>query len=201
MKLSSILLNGLNYVAWSRAVTLSLGGKAKLGHINGKAKQPKSNDPKFDDWEATNRMIFTFSESAKELWDSVKLLYGHQNNPTQVYELQRAIADEKQKETSFAVHLGNLKRMWNELAIYRPPTIDLKILQQWAEEDKLFKLLAYLKPEYEQLRSQILMCPTIPSLNSVGITIQREETRKKVMNSKVVPQESSALVADKKYKK
>ncbi|KAI5327436.1 hypothetical protein L3X38_026832 [Prunus dulcis] len=82
MKLSSILLNGLNYVAWSRAVTLSLGGKAKLGHINGKAKQPKSNDPKFDDWEATNRMvmswlinsmepaiveIFTFSESAKEL--------------------------------------------------------------------------------------------------------------------------------------
>lgn len=126
MKLSSILLNGLNYVAWSRAVTLSLGGKATLGHINGKAKQPKCNDPKFDDWEATNRMvmswlinsmeleiaeIFTFSESAKELWDSVKLLYGHQNNVAQVYELQRAIANEKQKETSFAVHLGNLKRM------------------------------------------------------------------------------------------
>ncbi|CAL9028792.1 unnamed protein product [Prunus brigantina] len=60
----------------------------------------------------------------------------------------------------------------NELAIYRPPTIDLKILQQRAEEDKLFELLAYLKPEYEQLRSQILMSPTIPSLNSVCITIQ-----------------------------
>ena len=40
------------------------------------------------------------------------------------------------------------------------------------------------------------MCPTIPSLNNVCITIQREETRKKVMNSEVVPQESSALVAD-----
>lgn len=101
--------------------------------------------------------------------------------------MQRAIADEKQKETSFAVHLGNLKRMWNELAIYRLTTIDLKILQQRAEEDKLFELLANLKPEYKQLRSQILMCPTIPSLNNVCITIQREETRKKVMNSEVVP--------------
>ncbi|VVA22856.1 PREDICTED: UBN2_3 domain-containing [Prunus dulcis] len=177
MKLSSILLNGLNYVAWSRAVTLSLGGKAKFGHINGKAKQPKSNDPKFDDWESTNRMVMSWLINSMEP------------------EI-RAIADEKQKETSFAVHLGNLKRMWNELAIYRPTTIDLKILQQRAEEDKLFELLANLKPEYEQLRSQILMCPTIPSLNNVCITIQREETRKKVMNSEVVPQESSALVAD-----
>lgn len=201
MKLSSILLNGLNYVAWSRAVILSLGGKPKLGHINRKVKQPKFDDPKFDDWEATNRMvmswlincmepeiaeIFTFYESAKELLDCVKLLYGHQNNIARVCELQRAIADEKQKETSFAVHLGNLKRMWNELAIYCPPTMKLKILQR-AEEDKLFELLANLKPEYEQLRSQILMCPTLPSLNSVCITIQREETQKKVMNSEVVP--------------
>ncbi|CAL8155683.1 unnamed protein product [Prunus armeniaca] len=66
MKLSSILLNGLNYVAWSRAVTLSLGGKAKLGHINGKAKQPKSNDPKFDDWEATNRMVISWLINSME---------------------------------------------------------------------------------------------------------------------------------------
>lgn len=45
------------------------------------------------------------------------------------------------------------------------------------------------------------MCPTIPSLNSVCITIQQEETRKKVMNFEVVPQVSSALVADIKNKK
>lgn len=45
------------------------------------------------------------------------------------------------------------------------------------------------------------MCPTIPSLNSVCITIQQEETRKKVMNFEVVPQVSSALVADMKNKK
>ena len=34
-KLSSVLLNEFNYLPWSRAVSLALGGKSKLGFING----------------------------------------------------------------------------------------------------------------------------------------------------------------------
>jgi hypothetical protein len=34
-RLSSILLNEFNYLSWSRAVTIALGGRSKLGFING----------------------------------------------------------------------------------------------------------------------------------------------------------------------
>lgn len=40
LKLSSVLLNEHNYVLWSRAVTLFLGGKKKMGFINGKIVCP-----------------------------------------------------------------------------------------------------------------------------------------------------------------
>jgi len=36
--LGSILLNELNYLLWSRVVTIALGGKSKLGYVNGHIK-------------------------------------------------------------------------------------------------------------------------------------------------------------------
>lgn len=55
-KLSSILLNGVNYVLWSRALTLSLGGKQKLGFINGKSVCPASDSEK-ENWTDTDSLI------------------------------------------------------------------------------------------------------------------------------------------------
>ena len=45
-RLSSVLLNEFNYLPWSRAVTIALGGRSKLGYINGhiKAPDPSSKD-------------------------------------------------------------------------------------------------------------------------------------------------------------
>ncbi|KAM2667021.1 hypothetical protein EV2_018767 [Malus domestica] len=34
-RLSSVLLNEFNYLPWERAVTLALGGRSKLGYVNG----------------------------------------------------------------------------------------------------------------------------------------------------------------------
>ena len=78
-------------------------------------------------------------------------------------------------------HLGKLTTMWNELNVYRPHTIDAAVLTKRAEEDKIFQLLASLSPQYEDLRSHVLMNPDLPSFSSVCATIQREETRRKIM--------------------
>jgi len=72
--------------------------------------------------------------------------------------------------------------MWNELAIYRPHTIDAATLLKRAEEDKIFQFLANLSPDYEDLRSRILMNSELPSFANVCAIIQWEETQKKVMN-------------------
>jgi hypothetical protein len=39
-RLGSVLLNELNYLPWSRAVTIALGGRSKLGYVNGHIKAP-----------------------------------------------------------------------------------------------------------------------------------------------------------------
>ncbi|KAH9725751.1 retrovirus-related pol polyprotein from transposon RE1 [Citrus sinensis] len=220
LKLSSVALNGLNYVPWSRAVTLSLGGKRKLGYTNGNSVCPDSKDPKYEDWIANDQLvrswilnsmephiaeIFTFSNSSKELWDSISELYGSNNNSARVFELKCEIAVAEQGDKTFSEHLGYLKKLWDELNMYRPFTADPIVLQQRVEEDKNFSLLSSLKPEYENLRSNILMAPKLPSFSIVCQTIQREETRKKTMNAdvKVTSEklESHALVAEKNDRK
>ncbi|KAH7517859.1 hypothetical protein FEM48_Zijuj09G0108800 [Ziziphus jujuba var. spinosa] len=86
LKLSSVPLNVFNFVSWSKAVTLSLGGKRKLGYLDGSLLCPKIDDAKFEDWLATNQLvrswilnsmdpqineIFTYSESAREVREAV----------------------------------------------------------------------------------------------------------------------------------
>ncbi|KAM1606975.1 hypothetical protein ACFX1Z_027611 [Malus domestica] len=75
--------------------------------------------------------------------------------------------------------------MWNELNVYRPHTINAAMLTKRADEDKIFQLLASLNPEYEDLRSHVLMNHDLPSFSIVCATIQREETRRKIMTVKL----------------
>ncbi|XP_026399756.1 uncharacterized protein LOC113295640 [Papaver somniferum] len=172
LRLTSVLLNDVNYVSWSRAAALALGGKRKSGYIRENSTCPDAKDPKYEDWIADDQLvrtclllsmephiseIFSFSESAKDLWKSVASLYGLRNNAARVFELKREIAEASQ--------------------------------------------------EYESLRSAILMSAELPSLSSVCATVQREETRKKVMNpvSKSIVDldaaESSALLSSRDDKR
>ena len=72
--------------------------------------------------------------------------------------------------------------MWSEFVLYRPHTIDVVILKNQDEKDKIFQLLSSLSPYYEDLRSRVLMNSDLPSLANVCAIIQREEACKKIMN-------------------
>ncbi|KAI9169963.1 hypothetical protein LWI28_020223 [Acer negundo] len=193
LKLSSILLNGYNYVTWSRAMMLSLGGKKKLKFINGNSTCPADvADSEYEDWMASDQLvrswllnsmephvaeIFTFSDSTKALWDLLTEFYGSQDNAARIFELKREIAAVEQEDKTYSEHLGFLKKMWDELNIYHPYTTDEKIILQRVEEDKIFSLLNGLKPDFENLRSNVLMGSQLPSFSNVCNLVQREETR------------------------
>lgn len=213
LRLTSVLLNEYNYFSWSRAISLALGGKSKLGHINGSVQPPEQLTPTYEVWLAKDLLvmswllnsmepaisdIFSFSESALDLWKAVEEMYGNQNNAARVFQLQKDISNLQQEGNSFIQHLGRLKSKWNELNIYRPHTTVAKELRQRAEEDKIFQLLASLGPEYEDLRSHILMSSELPTLTSICSTIQREEVRRKVMNAdtKATASESKAFASN-----
>ncbi|PRQ29372.1 putative gag-polypeptide of LTR copia-type [Rosa chinensis] len=44
-RLCSVVLNEFNYLPWSRAVTLALGGRSKLSFINGSLEAPDITSP------------------------------------------------------------------------------------------------------------------------------------------------------------
>lgn len=75
----------------------------------------------------------------------------------------------------FVQLLGSLKRMWNELEVYPPHTVDATILSKRVEEDKIFPLLASLGSDYEDLPSHILMSPELPSFAYVSVPRFREK--------------------------
>jgi len=68
--------------------------------------------------------------------------------------------------------------------LYRPHTVDVAVLKKQDKEDKIFQLLSSLGPDYEDLRSRVLMNYDLPFLANVCATIQREEARRKIMNPK-----------------
>ncbi|KAM2668187.1 hypothetical protein EV2_019802 [Malus domestica] len=217
-RLSSVLLNEFNYLPWSRAVSLALGGRSKLGFINGSIEVPDASSSTYETWLCKDQLvmswllnsmerklaeIFSYSESSFKLWETVKEMYGSQNNAARVFQLKKDISNLQQEGKPFVQLLGSMKSMWNELESYRPHTTEAYVILKRAEEDKIFQLLSSLDAEYEDLRSHILMNTELPSFTSVCATIQREEVRRKVMNigTKTNVSEARAyLTNERKYK-
>ncbi|KAB2607912.1 hypothetical protein D8674_011080 [Pyrus ussuriensis x Pyrus communis] len=168
-RLSSVFLNEFNYLPWSRAVSLALGGRSKLGFINGSIEVPHVSSPTYEIWLCKDQL----------------------NNAARVFQLKKNISNIQQEGKPFVQLLGSMKSMWNELEMYRPHTTEASLLLKRVEEDKIFQLF------------HILMNPELPSFTSVCATIQREEVRRKVMNTgtKTSVTEARAYLAnERKYK-
>lgn len=89
-RLCLVSLNEFNCLPWSRAVTLALGGRSKLGFINGKEKEPIFDSPDYEAWFSKDQLvlswilnsmeqnvaeIFSYSESSLDLWEAVRDMY------------------------------------------------------------------------------------------------------------------------------
>ena len=138
-KVTTVLLNEFNYLPWSRAMTIALGGRSRLEFINGKEQAPDSSSPEFDSWLAKDQMvmswilnsmernlaeIFSYYQSSLELWEVVKEMYGNQNNSARIFKIQQEIASLHQNGQPFVNLLSKFKSPWNELEIYRPHSVD-----------------------------------------------------------------------------
>ncbi|XP_070667967.1 uncharacterized protein [Malus domestica] len=197
-RLCSVLLNEFNDLLWSRAVSLALGGKGKLGFVNGSVEAPDVFSSTYGAWLCNDQLvmslllntiekhvaeIFSYYNSSCELRKALQDMYGNQNNYARVLQLKKDIASAQQEGKAFFQHLRRLKAMWNELDVYLPHATDPAILKR-AEEDRIYQLLGSSNSEHEDLRSHVLMSQELSTFNNVYATIQREEAMKKVMNAK-----------------
>lgn len=100
-RLTTVLLNGENYQSWARSATISLIGRGKIGFINGEIKSPRDKtNPQFKEWQMIDSLVlswllnsiepsisnlFIYSENSKDLWNSLKDMYGNQNNYSHIF--------------------------------------------------------------------------------------------------------------------
>ena len=111
----AVVFKGNNYLVWSRMVKTAVGSKGLWGHItSGTAPKPvaqeedkeeAAKDP-FERWEQEDMMVmsvlhaslepaildaYSYCETAKELWDTLKKVYGNTSNLSWVFEVKKAI--------------------------------------------------------------------------------------------------------------
>ncbi|GFZ13690.1 Rho GTPase activating protein with PAK-box/P21-Rho-binding domain-containing protein [Actinidia rufa] len=175
-RVTSVLLNGKNFHAWSRSFQLYLGGKRKTRWILGKEPKPTASDPKFDEW-----------------------MYAHARNESRIFELYRDISHASQPALGLSVadYFGYPQNRWEELTQYEPLSdfpSDGVVESKRLDRRHTYQFLMGLKPEFEALRTQILNTSPLPSLYEAFATVDGDERRRKLLPSISLPETTSTVL-------
>jgi hypothetical protein len=136
-RITSALLNGRNFAAWSRSLRLYLGGKGKSGWLLGIEKQPDASDAKRIQWDMDNCTIlgwmfnsmderiyntFMYHDTVNGLWTALCQMYAHARNDARIFELYQDVSHASQAALGLSVvdYFGYLQSRWEELAPYEP---------------------------------------------------------------------------------
>ncbi|KAL0377966.1 UNVERIFIED_CONTAM: Retrovirus-related Pol polyprotein from transposon RE2 [Sesamum radiatum] len=134
MSLVSTLLDGTNFLTWSRSVKIALGAKMKLSFIDGKIQKPEESEKGYEQWVRADCMVtswilnsiskdivesFLYTTTARELWVELETRFGQGNGPM-VYQLKREISSIAQGTLSVSAYFSRLKKLWDELICLNP---------------------------------------------------------------------------------
>ena len=94
VQITTVHLNGDNFLRWSQSVRMYIRGQGKIGYITGDKNKPATDDPSHSIWDVENSMVMTWQVNsmdedissnymcypAKELWDNVNQMYSNLGN-------------------------------------------------------------------------------------------------------------------------
>ncbi|KAF8051233.1 hypothetical protein N665_1771s0001 [Sinapis alba] len=118
---------------------------------------------------------YSHCETTKDLWESLKNIYGNLSNLSRVFEVKRIINNLSQEGVEFNLYFGNFSSLWAELDMLRPFSTDPDVIRERYEQDKVFSLLLNLSTSYNQLIKHILRQEKLPDLDDVCVQIQKEQ--------------------------
>ncbi|KAL1204528.1 Retrovirus-related Pol polyprotein from transposon TNT 1-94 [Cardamine amara subsp. amara] len=118
---------------------------------------------------------YSYCETAQELWETLKKVYGDITNLSRVFEVKKELNSLTQEDQDFAKHFGKYRSLLAEMDMLRPSTKDLKIIEERKEQDRVFGLLQTLHPRFNDLVKHILREEKLPSLENVCSQIQKEQ--------------------------
>lgn len=190
--LVSPLLTGDNYGSWSRAITMALRAKNKLGFVDGSF--PILTDKAYiPNWERCNDLVSSwilnsvspnihprilYADTAAQIWVDLKYCFSQSNAP-KIYQLKLSITVLKQEGMSVSSYFTQLKSLWDELTsiLPTPPCIcgNSKSIIDQHHQDRAMEFLKGLHDNFSAIRSQILLMEPFPSVQSIYNLVRQEE--------------------------
>ncbi|XP_021713603.1 uncharacterized protein LOC110681785 [Chenopodium quinoa] len=185
-----------------------------MGFIDGSL--PKPNDALvLKAWNRCNSMVIgwiivvlgpqiagsiLFVETAREIWLDLEERFGHASS-AQLYALQQEISGAEQDTMSISEYYNHLKKLWDELDNLCPlPTCacnncTCSLTQKYIklqQDQRLMVFLMKLTNKYANVRSNILMMPSLPTLAQAYRMVLQEERHKALS---AVPEKVSEPIA------
>jgi hypothetical protein len=186
IQISTIQLNGENFRHWSQPVRMYIRGRGKIGYLTGEKKEPAPEDPTYSTWDTKNSMVMTWLvnsmeedtwenymcySTAKKLWDNVTQMYSDLGNEYQIYELTLKLGDICQGNDTVTKYFNSLKRIWQDLDLFNDQgwkcPNDVSQYRVIVDADRVFKFLAGLNVEFDEVRGRIIGRNPLPSINEV----------------------------------
>ncbi|XP_060973285.1 uncharacterized protein LOC133038863 [Cannabis sativa] len=215
VQITTIRLNGENFMRWYQSVKMYMKGRGKMGYLTGEKKAPAETDSTYETWDAENSMVMAWLvnsmeeeinsnymcyPTAKELWDNIIEMYSDLENQSQIFGLNIKLGEIKQGEDSVTKYFNSLKRIWQDLDLFDTyewkSAEDGKHHKKTIEKTQIYKFLAGLNVEFDEVRGRIIGRQPLPPIGEVFAEVRREESRRSVMLGKKTPTsivESSAL--------
>ena len=203
VQITTIRLNGDNFLRWSQSVRMYMKGRGKMGYLTGEKKAPAEEDSAYEVWDAENSMIMAWLVNsmeeeissnymcypmAKELWENVVQMYSDFENQSQIFELNIKLGEIRQGDDTVTKYFNSLKRIWQDLDLFDTyewkSVEDGKHHKNTIERTQIYKFLAGLKVEFDEVRGRIIGRQPLPPIGEVFSEVRREESRRMVMLGK-----------------
>ncbi|KAL5857493.1 hypothetical protein ACOSQ3_004951 [Xanthoceras sorbifolium] len=218
VKITTIKLNGDNFLHWSLSVQMYIRGRGKLGYLTGDKAEPPASDAQYTVWDAENSIVMVWLvnsmeeeisanylgfSTAREMWENLKAMYSDLGNHSQIYEIHSRVREAKQGTNSVTKYFAGLKRLWQDLDMFYDHkwknSADGIYFNQIIESSRIFTFLVGLNIEFDEVRGRIIGRQPLPSINEVFAEVRREQSRRLVMlgkkNGESSPVETFALVS------
>ena len=198
-------LTGVNYTNWSRAMSIALSVKNKLGFVDGSIPEPQGTDNNLlNSWIRNNNIVISwilnsvskeisasiiFANSAREIWLDLRDRFQQRNGP-RIFQLKRELMNLCQEQNSVSIYFTKLKTIWEELSNYRPHCScgkcscgGVKNLNDHHQMEYIMSFLMGLDDSFSQIRGQLLLMDLMPPINRVFSLIVQEEQQRRTNSS------------------
>ncbi|XP_068642156.1 uncharacterized protein [Aristolochia californica] len=174
IQITTIRLNGSNYVNWSRSVLMYLRARRMAKYINDDPPVPVT-----EDWVAEDNLVMTwlvnsmesrFSDqilscnTAKAMWTTLASILSQESNLSSIYELYMKFFNMKRGGRSVTDYFTEMRGVLQEINTFHPFTMNVEDIRKKENQIQVARFLDGLGHEYDAIRTQLLVNEDVTTL-------------------------------------